>query len=602
MSRRINGILLNVLGSFYNNVGRTKFSQGVDKVYSEMIFSRYAEIVRAKAVSPDGSIPFVTRFGYIKSMDYNPVGPTISITSSTGVPVDMSRVRFIMLPYSDTDDFFRINDSTIEKRAIDPLSKTKGSNFPVIYVISERYDCVDFSIFDIPLRDKELSSIILKSVSSLAMYYPDNMSVSRLIANIISGCLFSRSKETIINITEDKVITDRNEYDYDSGVHGDIVVKKGDVLDGISLITNIVNVGYSGSKSSHMENIRSHMSIVDRGSSAFRHITKLSEMVAKREVMISIPIHFISKMDKESIDAMSSILNMSINSRHMVQTSMNEESIANATSSGKSILKRNANIYAATEEKILSEIGKVEEVLISETGILKMSSVDTVISRSYMHISMDKFTDEVTSSPSEEKQNVIDATSNVDYSETHDWDGRKTENVIIQTASDHIETIYKKETMSVSNHEDSIRSGKVSSNDYVSVLEHDKRDISYDDMSYIEVSDSRHMSHIRTDHVLLSDINRIGTTSFDSNEIGLSSRNAIGYKLVTYGGTSDDVLVRSVEAEPIHPSVTELRQGKRSEYFSISSSEAEAMVKRTIESIGIKDISYVDGEGTIEGS
>ena len=125
---------MELLGSFYQQPGKSKLVSDLDKVYSRVILERYVDVIRDKLLSENKTIVALPRYGVVKWEDYDPSNGSIKISTPSGEYVDMSTVRYITVPYLGGEKFFTVEDGVVGDGFTDLLSELDSRFYSVIYM------------------------------------------------------------------------------------------------------------------------------------------------------------------------------------------------------------------------------------------------------------------------------------------------------------------------------------------------------------------------------------------------------------------------------------------------------------------------------------
>jgi hypothetical protein len=401
-------IFLKLIGSFYEQVGATDFTSSFDDAYSNILYSRYADIiVRAIASKKKSSIFNAVRLGFIRPMEIDVSRNYIKIVDINNRHVEDA--DFISLSSIDADKIYKVVDDNgnmkVDQSAIMEMAESSYSNvIPVMYgtvgipqKASAEWISIHRSISSELVR--ELTAVTLESISKFILYRSDSRSKMEIVSNILLGAMYSYSFEEVIMITDDIVYTNKNEYTINDLNKDKIIVSVGDRLEPMELISRVASITNEPSAMIDVQRVSSYMLSHGLSLSNIDYLNRLSEAVVKRKLIVNVDASVISSTDKETLeiaseligsfaipaDTNSEILNSdTITVNHEFLNIFTSETIADVVSEGRWELEvvYSNSVAAEVNESIivnsdLSTSGDVsdDDVTISTT-ILDTSSVD----------------------------------------------------------------------------------------------------------------------------------------------------------------------------------------------------------------------------------
>lgn len=310
-------MLIEALGTFYQQVGRSGIVKGLDEIYTNEIMSRYTEVIRKKISSRDGGLPDLAHFGNIKWEDYNPSTQEIKISSPKGEYIDISTVNYISFPYLSNGVFFKVDNGMVKGNISNELSKINSSTYPIIYHSDHRSNGYMNTLGGYmdelePLQENNTAHEVSSLLTGMAMYSQDSLYNLNKMANIMCGSVYSSGDGVVLSISETEIDTTTGFYYYDKEKNGECIVSEGDNLSGITLLTKTVDIILDGSLLPEIELIEKRMRAFSSEPTHTDFLKKLSSSIVKKKYTILIPLNIFSSLEKDGVSMLSKIMNVSL--------------------------------------------------------------------------------------------------------------------------------------------------------------------------------------------------------------------------------------------------------------------------------------------------
>lgn len=312
---RKNKIFLDLLGSFYENTAYTDFSMRIDYVYTSIIFNRYANTIRSMVLKhPSSKGKGIVNFGFIKASEIDPSHNTITIRNVNGVVVN--NANYISLNFLDIEKFYRINNGNeVTIDLMNELSSIGYQTIPVTYMsdVSDEIFRNGYFRFVDNVSDADIFEIkkaALRIVSDHAAYMPNSTRTIHKMSNILLGCVYAKDFETVIDVSNDMVVTTKNTY-YLSGVNADrAIVSVGDELSPSDMITMLCTVTSDMSFLDKVRKAEIYINSISPSFSNMNFLSKISNSLAKKKISIEIYPDVFAETDTEIVSAMNSLFSV----------------------------------------------------------------------------------------------------------------------------------------------------------------------------------------------------------------------------------------------------------------------------------------------------
>ena len=294
----MNSIFLRLLGTFYREVGDTKHNKFIDEVYSRLLLNRYKDIMLKIIYSNQKSTLFNgVHIGYIKAADIDVQKKTITVRDlSQGVVEQYNFISFGLLEpeniYIVPSDGARkqVSDEVIQKIASFNLNEililygTVGVPQKAMQVWIDGYQHSEYRFI------KDLLPIAIEGLSEYVLYKQESRAKIETIFDILLGAIYSKSdSETVQEIDNEYVVTDKNIYHINEVNKNRVVVKVGEKLQYLSPITKIVRIDNTLSKLTEITKITNFLKTRSISAENIKFLKRLSLEYAKRSLIIDIP-------------------------------------------------------------------------------------------------------------------------------------------------------------------------------------------------------------------------------------------------------------------------------------------------------------------------
>lgn len=305
-----NRIFVRLLGTFYDNVANTPFVESIDSIYTNIIFTRLAEIVQQSIYSYDSSLPAVSRFGYIKATEIDVVNRKIKVYDTTHTEVN--NIHYISCDYLQIDEFFKVIGGVVDSRVIDILSGYNIDFIPIIYIQSAGpyiFNGADIDFFS-EAKDSDIDELTVstaKMITENLIYSPHSRKEIERLVNISLGAIWCASDaEEVVSIDEEYIYTTKNRYTISPLNKGHICVMEGDVLNSGDLISRFAEVPAS-IEIEAVKNINLFLRTTPLSESNKSFLYRLSSAVAKNTIPLAIDISTLSYLSTKAINIVSSV-------------------------------------------------------------------------------------------------------------------------------------------------------------------------------------------------------------------------------------------------------------------------------------------------------
>ena len=418
-------IFLRLLGSFYRQVGATDFNNKIDSVYSKMLLTRYKNTINsAIATSSLSSIYGAVHAGYIDISEINTPNREVIIRTIEGVSV--SDVDYISFSFIDADKAFMVyqagNALTVSQEAIDEMStiNTSGKIFILYGNTGYPSKVIDnFLTLNVDFDSevlKEVTPLGIEMVSKYFLYKNDSPNMIYMLSNILLGAIFSTINETVVNIDDNIVYTDKNEYIVEPE-NGNIIVSIGDEINnGITMITEICSVYTSRRTSVNIQDIDLFMASNGISQENITYLLSLSSTVANKTVTIDIPPEFITN-NPMILGVLSENFNTISTVTTILESAGQNEDEASVNINGGYLIEDSSIFSINVVGKWNFSISDGAIVDNGDTGLFLISD-DSLLSSSDMLTSSGTFEDNQVASPTEETMLLItDLVESTEYIE-----------------------------------------------------------------------------------------------------------------------------------------------------------------------------------------
>jgi len=536
-----NSIFLKLIGSFYEQVGLTDFHRSFDNIYSNFLFQRYVDIIsRSVSTGRKSSIFNAVHFGFVLPEDVDVVNKRIKIKNINNAYEN--KANFISLGFLAPDnihsiyfddDWFVADDGVISEIA---EYATTGP-IPVVYGSVGRTDRViaEWISVNSEITDElivELGADVLESVSKYILYADDSKSKLEKLANILLGAIHARDFEEVIKIDNNFVYTSKNQYELSGFNTSDtVIVSVGDTLRPLDLITKVATVANGVQGLVDIQKIQAFISANGLSLSNIEYLTRLSEEVAKRKIVINILSDVITSTDTDTLSIISKLI-----SSFNVEAIANSESLSydsiTAVSSEGMLTVDSAECLVELTEKWILDVILPEIIANADTsdGLAAYDSSD-VLTAYTEAISGDMFISEDIS-PSEKSLEVIVDSMDNNIDELEDLYGYLTETNFADIGDTGGLLQLGEDSLSIYDGGDEVKDGTASFYESISISDYGVPDILARDIAYSSILDalSYHIKDINTISIpdetnILLDIGEIDTIGILESDRSLSVYN-----------------------------------------------------------------------------
>lgn len=606
-----NKIFLSLLGSFYDDTAYTEFSSRLDYIYTSIIFNRYADTARKIALSSSTSrARGVVHFGIISVTDINPSENTIVVRDINNSPVD--NVDFVSLMFLDIEKFYPVDDNVSVPELINRMSSYSMQNIPVLYMKDVDISLSENGLFRFvdSMSNESISDIkasILKMVRDRVSYFPHTVKLFYKMANIILGAEYSISSEKVLYVSDEKVITSKNEYILSPVNIGRAIVDVDDKLEYGDLITEVAELAADMMYISDVSRISSYMKSTMLSSSNSTFLGRLSSAIAKKRVALRVEPDVFSNIDLNALSIVNSIFKLSSAISMNANTGSIDSLDVTAESGSKFLIESKETIDVdISGEWILDIVADNIEIIPEEQfqGIYNdTSNVDFILR---MELGAEPVIDGIEAIIEESLSSISEDSLNANLEEGNLKYGLYVDTVISEVSENHSTIETDDSNISISDGGQTFNEGTVIHLDKIYVSESAEKFISAKDASSIIISDIVKTSTSIVDILSASD-ELLGFTELNSEETLSVSENwstmetDIFNASVSEGDNADMVIVSNTETIKID--TVEATSGIQEVDFNIEVDMDDGdgrLLLLSKSTVLISDVSDVESENTID--
>lgn len=594
-------MLIEALGTFYRQVGRSSTVKGLDEIYTNVIMSRYIDVVRKKISSRDGGLPDLAHFGIIKWEDYNPSTQEIKISSPTGDYVDINSVNYVSFPYLSNGTFFKVKKGKVKGNISNELSKIKSSTYPIIYHTDQHSNGYMNELGGYmdeltPLQDNSTAHEISSLLTGMAMYSQDSMYNLNRTANIMCGAVYSVGNGVVLSVSETEIDTTTGFYYYDKDKNGECVVSEGDSLSGITLLTKTVDIVMDGSMLPEIELIEKRMRAFSSEPTHIDFLKKLSSSIVKKKYTILLPLNIFSTLEKDGVSMLSKIMNVSLSkSFQSVTTTLHEDKASTSVLSAM-VIPDEVTVEVSDEFlfKVLQEDSDTVTYDVSEhLSVVKKEIASSVDSYRF---NMDPITVEEIIGLIDNSDKYIPSESGAAFGEEIHLSGQKYVHSIVDIKEEFRPTIADKGGMLSPDDSPSFYEGKILAEDVNNASEAGERSILAMDIADVIMRDK-----VNVIKSLLSDISISLdlTTSSETKEsltVKFNSEDLLRIRSAAFGGSEVSSTHHISNYNKVNPSSKVYSEGLNAmDNAFLSTSDTTAIL------VAVKEITKPLDESSIIG-
>jgi len=380
---KLSPILLELLGSFYQQPGKSQLVTDLDKVYSRIILERYVDVIRDKLVSENKTIVALPRYGVVKWEDYNPSDGSIRISTPTGEYVDMSNVRYITVPYLGGEKFFSVEDGVVSDGFTDLLSKLDSRFYSVIYMTKGPNSSFNLAGMDYISNieeglDKLISRDAIDMIINLSMYEYSTKEITTKIINILAGSAYYSGSAIVVDIDGRFVeLSDGTIIEVpDDG--GPILVEIGDELSGLTLLNQLLEIDTSGDLLPELKSLAIAMNTYSSSPSNVAYLAKLSKTIMKKKHAVIVPLDVFTDIGKEGVSLISSISSYAIGSSYVAITNISSSDEVELDGESGFIIPSVSTVEIQEESAIIIDFTDDSIMTMHEQGVMKLVEEEAV--------------------------------------------------------------------------------------------------------------------------------------------------------------------------------------------------------------------------------
>ena len=599
---KLSPILLELLGSFYQQPGKSKLVSDLDKIYSRIILERYVDVIRDKLLSEDKTLVALPRYGVVKWEDYNPSDGSIRISTPRGEYVEMSTVRYITVPYIGGEKFFSVVDGVVGDGFTDLLAELDSQFYSVIYMVKGTNSSFNLAGMDYIDNieeglDRLISRDAIDMIINLSMYEYSTREIVTQIVNILAGAAYYSGSAIVIDINGRTVELSTGTIIEVPADGGEILVEVGDELSGLTLLNQLLEVDTSGEFLPEIKNLSIAMNTFSSSPSNVTYLAKLSKTLMKKKHAIVVPLEVFTEIGKEGVALISSISSYAIGSSYVAMTNIASADEVYLDGASKFIIPSTSDIHIVEESSIIVNFTDNSTMTMYEEGILKLVEEETANVDSELGINMMplEFIDNYTMI--EEELFKIQDEAEVRYSETIKSYGDHTTHTIAHVSGDERLLISEEGIGNISDNNVDGAEGFVEFEDTIRPIEHIFMTMVTHDMVSLIMSEKREFLLRHSDSQAFSEQGDVTTIISSSDIATMSSVFSLGtgtQTIVSYAdshGFKIDTSSRFTIIETGQSTGT-----KDTVHESISISESASAV------IQIKEIVFGVDESTIDTS
>jgi len=327
---------------------------------------------------------------------------------------------------------------------------------------------LDYQIGITKDQDRLITLEALNLVTDMSIYGVDNFNTLDIIANIICGAKYIVGEGEIVSISDDEILTTLGSVSYDSAVDGSVVVSAGTTVTGISLLTRIVTVSRDGSLLPDIKKINERMIVHSSSPSRIKYLKAISQAISKRKYTILLPSELFSRLGKDGITMLTSVLNTAISSSVTATTILSVDDTARGIGSGVLTVVEIVTASAIIEEMLKVDlkddnnidVQTIEQMVVPDNPTL--STVDEYI------ISMTPLILDDIIRGIDSKLRIVEQIEDILFSENLHLEGEKSDHTITHVSLEENPTIHSESALTMADGSQTYNSGSVMLSDTIS--------------------------------------------------------------------------------------------------------------------------------------
>jgi len=599
-----NSIFVKLLGTFYQEKN-SDFVNTIDKIYSTILLDRYKSSIVNRVANPKIGNDGFWRIGFIYWDDYNPVGRTIKIRDFGGKEIPSASDCMVSFSFTDKRHIYRVKDGALSHDGVAALSElSRGEIYPVMF--THNYSPKYFGLTAITRGTNigtELGGQLLSVLSSLSSYYPDSIYHTKILGNMMAGAIWSNTDETVLYVSEDKVVTTKNKYSLTGINHGKAIVSVGQELrGGINLITELIQISRDPSLVVDIARIKQRLSLFGGNRSYEVFLNKLSRAISRKKIAIVIPSEILGELGKDFVGMIGLNLSDSITTEFIPVSSGQDSDEAIMNEDGAFVITEESLVTLSAIAKISIHIEEISPIEVSEQVYIGEESSDTVDGIDEGQLKMNPYIDEVDIDIVETPALKWNSESDGYGIEAHDWEGKKVDTNIVHTTEEMYSKISSGGVGDMFDEEDIItRASVILEESMNTIIESDSKTVSKIDLTEYILTEAHSQSIVKTTLVSGAENNTITGYTYDYDSISGTETEQKGFMHINNIDIEEILSINQIHATSVNFTGKTLLTGQPAMEFSVlTAEEANAIGSRVVDLATGEDTGYVISDNLID--